>query len=149
MENVAKYHGCNFKKCSFCYKKGHSDDKCYKNHPALRPNSQKETKANLPETNGNKEITFRYDAKGLMSSRDNVKKDYFYFDFACTWPMTGNKHWLKEIKCLTCRGDVSVKVGSGKPSAVIGIGKVSLVVLNSKEELSQFQTPDVRLMKNF
>jgi hypothetical protein len=52
---------------------------------ASRPdtNSKKETKAKFPETKAYKEIYFKYDDQGLMSSKDNVNRDYFYDDFAC------------------------------------------------------------------
>lgn len=47
---------------------GHTEDKCYNNHPELRPISKKSlkkdhTEAELPQTNANNEITFKYDAK--------------------------------------------------------------------------------------
>jgi len=52
-EAAANYHERNNKKYSFCHKKDHTEDECYKKHPELRPNSKKETKAKLPETNTN------------------------------------------------------------------------------------------------
>jgi len=66
-------------------------------------------------------------------SKDHVNKENFYVDFACTWSVTGNKHWLKENKRLNSRDLITVKGGSGKPSPVIGIGKLPVVIRNSKK----------------
>jgi len=86
-QGADNYHSA---RCSFCHKKGH----CWKKHHHLKFPSTKTcgSKAEEKTTPTKSEPTFKYEAKGLMTSKNKVKNDnYFYVDFACTWTMTGSR----------------------------------------------------------
>jgi len=101
--------------------KGHTEDTCWKKHPHLKPPSTKSpgSKAEEKTTPTKSEPSFKYEAKGLMNSKNKVKNDdYFYVDFACMWTMTGSREWLKNIKWYKTTYS-TIAGGSGKPNVVI------------------------------
>jgi hypothetical protein len=54
----------NVPRCSYCQKRGYNVEICWKKHSYLRNKHQENTKAN-----SDKVSTFKYEAKGLINSK--------------------------------------------------------------------------------